>query len=121
MSAVMKINYILCQPCEPNTFQLSELYHSERINSCQSSVCSSPSTSTELPTHQRRLTGSDRRPTYTQTRTPWTPEEDDLLRLGYDQGLSWAMISATHLPHRSRGCCWGRFKTLQNKNFISKR
>ena len=50
-----------------------------------------------------------------QTRTPWTPEEDYLLEQGYNQGLSWAMISATYLPHRSRGCCWGRYKTLQSK------
>ncbi|SAM04819.1 hypothetical protein [Absidia glauca] len=53
-----------------------------------------------------------------QTRTPWTPTEDYLLQKGYEQGLSWAMISATHLPHRSRGCCWGRFKTLRSKNLI---
>ncbi|KAI8079692.1 uncharacterized protein B0P05DRAFT_571596 [Gilbertella persicaria] len=53
-----------------------------------------------------------------QTRVPWTPEEDDLLQKGYEQGLSWAMISFNFLPHRSRGCCWGRFKTLQNKNVI---
>jgi hypothetical protein len=53
-----------------------------------------------------------------QTRTPWTPFEDQLLQQGYDQGLSWAMISSTYLPHRSRGCCWGRFKTLQNKNMV---
>ncbi|KAI8391177.1 uncharacterized protein BYT42DRAFT_509050 [Radiomyces spectabilis] len=50
-----------------------------------------------------------------QTRTPWTPAEDYLLQQGYNQGLSWAMISSTYLPHRSRGCCWGRFKTLQTK------
>ncbi|KAF7727729.1 hypothetical protein EC973_007188 [Apophysomyces ossiformis] len=50
-----------------------------------------------------------------QTRTPWTPAEDYLLQQGYSQGLSWAMISSTYLPHRSRGCCWGRFKTLQAK------
>ncbi|CEP13153.1 hypothetical protein [Parasitella parasitica] len=55
---------------------------------------------------------------YIQTRIPWTPEEDDLLQKGYEQGLSWAMISCTFLPHRSRGCCWGRFKTLQSKNAI---
>ncbi|KAI8069169.1 hypothetical protein BC940DRAFT_298057 [Gongronella butleri] len=53
-----------------------------------------------------------------QTRTPWTPIEDELLQKGYEQGLSWAMISSTYLPHRSRGCCWGRFKTLQSKNLI---
>ncbi|KAI8344604.1 hypothetical protein BC941DRAFT_508137 [Chlamydoabsidia padenii] len=51
----------------------------------------------------------------TQTRTPWTASEDFLLQKGYSQGLSWAMISSTYLPHRSRGCCWGRFKTLQAK------
>ncbi|SAL95836.1 hypothetical protein [Absidia glauca] len=56
---------------------------------------------------QRRVT--------TQTRTPWSSEEDFLLQKGYQQGLSWAMISSTFLPHRSRGCCWGRFKTLQAK------
>ncbi|KAI8146512.1 hypothetical protein BJV82DRAFT_598811 [Fennellomyces sp. T-0311] len=50
-----------------------------------------------------------------QTRTPWTRHEDYLLQRGYSQGLSWAMISSTYLPHRSRGCCWGRFKTLQAK------
>ncbi|KAI9259417.1 hypothetical protein BDA99DRAFT_572825 [Phascolomyces articulosus] len=53
-----------------------------------------------------------------QTRMAWTPTEDDLLQQGYDEGLSWAMISATYLPHRSRGCCWGRFKTLQSKNLV---
>lgn len=51
-----------------------------------------------------------------QTRTPWTASEDYLLEKGYMQGLSWAMISAKYLPHRSRGCCWGRFKTLQTKS-----
>lgn len=50
-----------------------------------------------------------------QTRTPWTSSEDYLLQKGYLQGLSWAMISSKYLPHRSRGCCWGRFKTLQTK------
>lgn len=49
-------------------------------------------------------------------RTPWTASEDFLLEKGYLQGLSWAMISAKYLPHRSRGCCWGRFKTLQTKS-----
>jgi hypothetical protein len=49
-------------------------------------------------------------------RTPWTDSEDFLLEKGYLQGLSWAMISAKYLPHRSRGCCWGRFKTLQTKS-----
>jgi hypothetical protein len=55
-----------------------------------------------------------------QTRTPWSAEEDDLLKQGYSQGLSWGMVSSTYLPHRSRGCCWGRFKTLQTK-FLEKK
>ncbi|KAI7867971.1 hypothetical protein BDF14DRAFT_620207 [Spinellus fusiger] len=53
-----------------------------------------------------------------QTRTPWSSLEDELLQKGYKQGFSWAMISSIYLPHRSRGCCWGRFKTLQSKNII---
>ncbi|KAL1926327.1 hypothetical protein VTP01DRAFT_5848 [Rhizomucor pusillus] len=56
-----------------------------------------------------------------QTRMAWTPYEDELLQRGYDEGLSWAMISTTYLPHRSRGCCWGRFKTLQGKNMVDTR
>lgn len=59
--------------------------------------------------------------TQQQTRTPWTATEDYLLEKGYLQGLSWAMISAKYLPHRSRGCCWGRFKTLRTKSFQKKR
>ncbi|CAO3611828.1 unnamed protein product [Mucor hiemalis] len=55
-----------------------------------------------------------------QTRTPWSSEEDQLLQQGYTQGLSWAMISTVYLPHRSRGCCWGRFKTLQSKSLEQK-
>jgi hypothetical protein len=69
--------------------------------------------------HRRPRSESAGHPIHSvQTRTPWTPFEDHLLRQGYDQGLSWAMISSTYLPHRSRGCCWGRFKTLQNKNMV---
>ncbi|KAI9254662.1 hypothetical protein BY458DRAFT_492940 [Sporodiniella umbellata] len=59
--------------------------------------------------------------TQQQTRTPWTASEDYLLEKGYMQGLSWAMISAKYLPHRSRGCCWGRFKTLRTKMSQKKR
>ncbi|CEG73934.1 hypothetical protein RMATCC62417_09219 [Rhizopus microsporus] len=117
-----------------------ELYQpSQSISSTSSSLCSSPSQPSPSsfhkrvnseaycryikddsfllqspPSPQRRSTST----TYIQTRTPWTPEEDNLLQQGYEQGLSWAMISATYLPHRSRGCCWGRFKTLQSKNVI---
>ncbi|KAI8877766.1 hypothetical protein K501DRAFT_306089 [Backusella circina FSU 941] len=113
-------------------------------SSCDSEIgspASSRSSSFSYPSNQkRRRTASDvsitrhrmfiyshphRRPrsesagnSAVQTRTPWTPFEDQLLQQGYDQGLSWAMISSTYLPHRSRGCCWGRFKTLQNKNMV---
>lgn len=58
---------------------------------------------------------NQRTASHAQTRTPWSSEEDQLLQQGYTQGLSWAMISTVYLPHRSRGCCWGRFKTLQSK------
>ncbi|KAI7854344.1 hypothetical protein BDC45DRAFT_509237 [Circinella umbellata] len=68
----------------------------------------SASTSTSLTSTHRQRSGS-------QTRTPWSQHEDYLLQRGYNEGLSWAMISSTYLPHRSRGCCWGRFKTLQAK------
>lgn len=61
-----------------------------------------------------------RHTTHSQTRTPWSTEEDQLLQQGYSQGLSWAMISTVYLPHRSRGCCWGRFKTLQSKSMEQK-
>ncbi|KAI9365023.1 hypothetical protein BD770DRAFT_356927 [Pilaira anomala] len=79
------------------------------------SVPSSPEIDSTLPVSSVR---SNRTPN--QTRTPWTVEEDRLLQQGYSQGLSWAMISAVYLPHRSRGCCWGRFKTLQSKNLEQK-
>ncbi|KAI9299376.1 hypothetical protein BJ944DRAFT_274277 [Cunninghamella echinulata] len=60
-------------------------------------------------------------PTTPIQRIPWTPSEDKLLKQGYEQGLSWAMIASTYLPHRSRGCCWGRFKTLKNKKLLTVR
>lgn len=77
------------------------------VSSCFSTPPSSPSVNESSQQQSRQ-----RAP---QTRTPWTAEEDYLLQQGYTQGLSWAMISAKYLPHRSRGCCWGRFKTLQTK------
>ncbi|KAI8337428.1 hypothetical protein BC941DRAFT_425244 [Chlamydoabsidia padenii] len=52
-------------------------------------------------------------------RVAWTPDEDELLKQGYEQGLSWAMIVSTYLPHRSRGCCWCRLKTLKNKKSLT--
>ncbi|CAO3689778.1 unnamed protein product [Rhizopus stolonifer] len=126
MPGVMDLNYILCDSPYPKSNyppqKLPELY------SCQSSICSSPETiSNSLSTgyspsppvtHRRRVQSEPSNFIYTQTRTPWTPQEDDLLHFGYQQGLSWAMISSTYLPHRSRGCCWGRYKTLQNKHMV---
>ncbi|KAG2192191.1 hypothetical protein INT47_005856 [Mucor saturninus] len=75
------------------------------------SIPSSPEIDSPSPPSPTRGT----RPT-NQTRTPWSSDEDILLQQGYSQGLSWAMISTVYLPHRSRGCCWGRFKTLQSKS-----
>ncbi|KAI8332643.1 hypothetical protein BC941DRAFT_474069 [Chlamydoabsidia padenii] len=77
---------------------------------------------TILPYKRRRTHSSNSigdRISTGQTRVPWTPDEDVLLKQGYEQGLSWAMIASTYLPHRSRGCCWGRFKTLKNKKFLN--
>ncbi|KAL0088368.1 Homeodomain-like DNA binding domain-containing transcription factor [Phycomyces blakesleeanus] len=67
---------------------------------------------------QSRMPYKERRSSV-QTRTPWSPVEDELLQKGYEKGYSWAMISSAYLPRRSRGCCWGRFKTLQSKNLIN--
>lgn len=69
------------------------------------------------PPRQRRSQNSSA--AQMSRRVPWTPDEDELLKQGYEQGLSWAMIASTYLPHRSRGCCWGRLKTLKNKRFLS--
>lgn len=77
-----------------------------------SSVNSSPTVSASNSDNHSIKSSSRKQ----QTRTPWTVSEDYLLEKGYMQGLSWAMISAKYLPHRSRGCCWGRFKTLQTKS-----
>ncbi|CDH48585.1 hypothetical protein RO3G_00935 [Lichtheimia corymbifera JMRC:FSU:9682] len=88
------------------------------VSSCFSTPPSSPSVN-EQQQQQRPSSQPQQQPRQSQrtpqTRTPWTAEEDYLLQQGYTQGLSWAMISAKYLPHRSRGCCWGRFKTLQTK------
>ncbi|KAI9360976.1 hypothetical protein BD770DRAFT_470987 [Pilaira anomala] len=92
--------------------------HRRRVNSEISSgdfIVNSPQ---QIYHHSRRHHRSNSSTSHIQTRTPWSPEEDGLLRKGYEQGLSWAMISCTYLPHRSRGCCWGRFKTLQSKNVM---
>jgi hypothetical protein len=87
------------------------------------SIPSSPDIGAPLPPLAARNDNSsssntilNRSSSNSQTRIPWSNEEDQLLQLGYSQGLSWAMISTVHLPHRSRGCCWGRFKVLQQKS-----
>ncbi|KAG2222754.1 hypothetical protein INT45_013118 [Circinella minor] len=77
-----------------------------------------PSHGSSVSSRRSRSTSASSINAPVQTRMAWTPTEDDLLQQGYDEGLSWAMISATYLPHRSRGCCWGRFKTLQSKNLV---
>ncbi|GAA5811088.1 hypothetical protein MFLAVUS_004517 [Mucor flavus] len=96
--------------------------HRRRVNSeiCRRTVSSGDFiiTSPQQLYHQNTRRNRSNSASYIQTRTPWSPEEDGLLRKGYEQGLSWAMISCTYLPHRSRGCCWGRFKTLQSKNVM---
>ncbi|CAO3625319.1 unnamed protein product [Cunninghamella blakesleeana] len=100
--------------------EVEEHYKSSSYYSPLSSILSSPASSvassplpilasppnSPSPFHHHKKINS---------RTPWSTEEDFLLQKGYEQGLSWAMISSTYLPHRSRGCCWGRFKTLQAK------
>ncbi|KAI8393535.1 uncharacterized protein BYT42DRAFT_507127 [Radiomyces spectabilis] len=93
-------------------------YSRRRTNSAGSSVSVTPKTNYSA-TNRRRCTSASGAPNAVTQRTPWTPMEDHLLRLGYEQGLSWAMVSSTYLPHRSRGCCWGRFKTLQNKDAMT--
>lgn len=84
------------------------------------SIPSSPDIDATLPssasTTNTRILNTTRSSNQAQTRTPWSAEEDQLLQEGYSQGLSWAMIATVYLPHRSRGCCWGRFKTLQAKS-----
>lgn len=100
----------MCPASPVDTWSSSDSCQSTPSLSSCSSTFSSPST-LYLP-----ISASDQAPSQqTQTRTPWSASEDFLLQKGYSQGLSWAMISSTYLPHRSRGCCWGRFKTLQAK------
>lgn len=86
-----------------------------------SSASSISSTNDTLASFSPILSPAQKTTKAHQTRTPWTASEDYLLENGYLQGLSWAMISTKYLPHRSRGCCWGRFKTLQTKSSNEKR
>lgn len=116
ITTTMDLKNLLClappQPMCPtspvDTWSSSDSCQSTPSLSSCSSTFSSPST-LYLPISDQAP------PQQTQTRTPWSASEDFLLQKGYSQGLSWAMISSTYLPHRSRGCCWGRFKTLQAK------
>ncbi|CAO3615926.1 unnamed protein product [Cunninghamella echinulata] len=87
------------------------------VSSPVSSIASSPSPILDSPPHSPSPSSfqNNNHTKKLNSRTPWSSEEDFLLQKGYEQGLSWAMISSTYLPHRSRGCCWGRFKTLQTK------
>jgi hypothetical protein len=127
----MDIQSLLCtqQPVNYNEKSPIHIHHREPSwSSCSSSSPSSPNSSSvsysipsspviDIPSHTTvQRTVRNHSSTHSQIRTPWSSEEDQLLQQGYSQGLSWAMISTVYLPHRSRGCCWGRFKTLQAKS-----
>ncbi|KAI9333072.1 hypothetical protein BD770DRAFT_452250 [Pilaira anomala] len=108
----MDIKNLLLEQCEKQAYEYCPTspssWSSASSISSESTATFSPILSPTRPTKQH------------QTRTPWTSSEDFLLEKGYLQGLSWAMISSKYLPHRSRGCCWGRFKTLQTKSIERK-
>lgn len=123
----MNIQSLLCnsQPIVEAPTKFSQQLHERQsswssYSSLPDSPLSSSSSSSSLvysiPSSPDLDTPPVRRGNHSQTRTPWSNEEDQLLQQGYSQGLSWAMISTVYLPHRSRGCCWGRFKTLQSKS-----
>ncbi|EPB82126.1 hypothetical protein HMPREF1544_11125 [Mucor circinelloides 1006PhL] len=120
-------------PGSPTSSSSSSSYYSipssPEIDIPSSPMTTSVSVATPIPAHTAATVASvtdnagpitqrtnSNRHIHSQTRTPWSSEEDQLLQQGYSQGLSWAMISTVYLPHRSRGCCWGRFKTLQAKS-----
>ncbi|CEP12496.1 hypothetical protein [Parasitella parasitica] len=116
----MDIKNLLCHTTQHYN---EEQYEKQVFDYCPSSPSSWSSASSKSSIDSPMLspitpsavsTGALRKKQH-QTRTPWTSSEDYLLEKGYLQGLSWAMISSKYLPHRSRGCCWGRFKTLQTK------
>ncbi|KAI8980797.1 hypothetical protein BDB01DRAFT_795617 [Pilobolus umbonatus] len=110
---VKKIVHV--NPYSWSTYRSFSPLHSPASTSSYLSVFPSPVTSyTPSPVQSHEPHRSNHG--HPHTRIPWSPEEDKLLQYGYSQGLSWAMISTVHLPHRSRGCCWGRFKTLQSKS-----
>ncbi|KAI8997002.1 hypothetical protein BDB01DRAFT_769460 [Pilobolus umbonatus] len=102
----MDIKNLLCDD------QSMSYYTSNSISTSSCSTISSISPNPYSPMSNYRRG----KRTEHQTRTPWTSSEDYLLEQGYLQGLSWAMISSKYLPHRSRGCCWGRYKTLRSKS-----
>ncbi|KAI8142541.1 hypothetical protein BJV82DRAFT_669687 [Fennellomyces sp. T-0311] len=111
MPGVMDIQHLLCHDQPPEPFQSSRSSSSVPQPRRRDTTKRRRAISENVQQHNRAIY----LPT-PQTRTPWTPVEDVLLERGYKEGLSWAMISSTYLPHRSRGCCWGRFKTLQSKH-----
>ncbi|CAO3662989.1 unnamed protein product [Rhizopus stolonifer] len=101
-----------------NEINTTEQYDSREIKYCLSSSSVSWSSTLSVSssdTLSATATSGVKTKARQQTRTPWTSTEDYLLEKGYLKGLSWAMISSKYLPHRSRGCCWGRFKTLRTK------
>lgn len=119
----MDIKNLLCAiPCStvnqpPIHPEISPCSHASSPSSLHGNLQSMPSlSSASLPLDSPTVVPEKSTLKFiNHTRTPWSKQEDDLLRCGYKQGLSWAQISSTYLPHRSRGCCWGRFKTLQSK------
>jgi hypothetical protein len=123
----MDIRNLLCNANTTPTFYELNQYEKHAFEYCPTSPPSSWSSASSISSLSDSTTSlspilSQIRPHRSikakmhQTRTPWTSSEDYLLEKGFLQGLSWAMISAKYLPHRSRGCCWGRFKTLQTKS-----
>ena len=126
----MNIQNLLCNtvigtklsPVRERQSSWSSNYSSSSPDSPLSSTSTSPSLVYSTPSSPTMdtLTNSNRAMNHSQTRTPWSFKEDQLLQQGYAQGLSWAMVSTVYLPHRSRGCCWGRYKTLQSKSLEQK-
>lgn len=122
--------YIMPDECNPLSHQCLPSWTS---SACSSSLSSPSTTSTSphpyyystpsspetervsAPTVNNSSESATHYNRHSQIRIPWSSKEDQLLQQGVSQGLSWAMISTVYLPHRSRGCCWGRFKTLQSK------
>lgn len=110
-----RVNSDICRSSASLNSTVDDSQYYNNLAAQRTLSCSPPQSRKSTTKYRNRCNSTA---SHIQTRTPWTPDEDELLQKGYEQGLSWAMISATYLPHRSRGCCWGRFKTLQSKNVI---